>query len=158
MIQIPAKTKQEIEAKFTKYEIARILGARALQLAMNAPVLVSLEKEDFEKINYDPLKIAEFEFYSAVLPITVKRPMPPRKEEKMPRKEKPVEEAKAEEKGKSEKTAEAEKAEGEKPKAKEIGEEVMEKRIIEEAKETEIMELAKPADEAEGEAAQEIEE
>ncbi len=65
---------------FTKYEVARILGARALQLSMNAPLLLVITKEKLEEINYDPLKIAELEFESDVLPITVKRPLPERVE------------------------------------------------------------------------------
>lgn len=60
----------------TKYEKARIIGARALQIAMGAPLILKLEKEDFEKINYDPIKIAEREMEEEVLPITIKRPMP----------------------------------------------------------------------------------
>ena len=68
------------KAGFTKYEVARILGARALQLSMNAPVLLVISKEKLEDINYDPLKIAELEFESGVLPITVKRPLPERTE------------------------------------------------------------------------------
>ena len=35
---------------FTRYEVARILGARALQVAMNAPLLVKISKEDLEKV------------------------------------------------------------------------------------------------------------
>jgi DNA-directed RNA polymerase subunit K len=66
--------------KYTKYEIARILGARALQIAMNAPLLLDIKKEKLEELNYDPLKIAEMEFNSAVLPITVRRPMPQKEE------------------------------------------------------------------------------
>ena len=48
----------------TKYEKARILGARALQISMNAPLLIKIEAEDLEKINYDALKIAEVELTS----------------------------------------------------------------------------------------------
>ena len=66
--------------KYTKYEKARILGARALQLAMNAPILMNIPKETLEDINYDPLKIAEIEFNSDILPITIKRPFPKREE------------------------------------------------------------------------------
>ena len=62
--------------EYTKYEIARILGARGLQISMNAPLLLKIEKEKLEEIKYDPLKIAEMEFDSGVLPITVKRPLP----------------------------------------------------------------------------------
>ena len=70
---------------FTKYEKARILGARALQISMNAPLLIKIEKEDLEKINYDALKIAEVELNSEILPISVKRPFPQKKEEKLKR-------------------------------------------------------------------------
>jgi DNA-directed RNA polymerase subunit K/omega len=70
---------------FTKYETARILGARAWQISMNAPLLIKIEKEDLEKVNYDALKIAEIELNSDILPISVKRPFPLKKEEKLRR-------------------------------------------------------------------------
>ncbi len=108
--------------EFTKYEKARILGARALQIAMNAPLLVKISKEDLEKINYDTLKIAEIELESGVLPISVKRPMPAKKEEKL-------------------KKAKEKKIDDEKVEQKEIAEEE------EIAKEGEIMALATPEDE-----------
>jgi len=73
------------EQHFTKYERARILGARALQLAMNAPLLIKLSEEDLEKVNYDVLKIAEIELDSCVLPISIKKPFPERKEGKLKR-------------------------------------------------------------------------
>jgi len=66
--------------KFTKYEKARVIGARALQLSMNAPLLIKLEKSEFEKIKYSPIEVAKLEFEKEVLPITVKRPLPKRKE------------------------------------------------------------------------------
>lgn len=68
---------------FTKYEVARILGARALQLSMNAPMLLAIKKEKLEEVNFDPLRIAELEFDSGILPITVKRPLPERIEEEL---------------------------------------------------------------------------
>ncbi|MFW6233634.1 MAG: DNA-directed RNA polymerase subunit K [Nanoarchaeota archaeon] len=70
----------------TKYERARILGARALQIAMNAPLLIKLSKEELEKTNFDPLNIAEIELKSGVLPMNIKKPMPEKKEEKLKRK------------------------------------------------------------------------
>ena len=70
---------------FSKYETARILGARDLQIALNAPLLIKLSKEDLERIKYDALKIAEIEFESGVLPISVKKPFPGKKEEKLKR-------------------------------------------------------------------------
>jgi DNA-directed RNA polymerase subunit K/omega len=69
------------EFKFTKYEVARIVGARALQISMNAPILMNISKEKLEEMNYDPIKIAELEFSSGILPISIKRPMPKREEE-----------------------------------------------------------------------------
>lgn len=66
---------------FSKYEISRILGARALQISMNAPLLIKISKEDLAKINYDALKIAEIELNSDVLPISIKRPLPEKKED-----------------------------------------------------------------------------
>lgn len=68
------------EMSFSKYEIARIVGARALQIAMNAPLLIKLSEEDLEKIKYDALKIAEVEFNSGALPINVDRPLPKKEE------------------------------------------------------------------------------
>ena len=72
-------------ADFTKYERARILGARALQIAMNAPILIKIEEEDLEKIRYDALKIAEIELNSEILPISIKRPFPQKNQEELKR-------------------------------------------------------------------------
>lgn len=72
-------------AGFSKYETARILGARALQISMNAPLLIKIQKEDLEKIHYDALKIAEVELNSDILPISIKRPFPIKREEKLRR-------------------------------------------------------------------------
>mmetsp|Transcript_6654 Transcript_6654/g.10629 ORF Transcript_6654/g.10629 Transcript_6654/m.10629 type:complete len:149 (+) Transcript_6654:1-447(+) len=54
----------------TKYERARILGARALQISMNAPVMVALEGET------DPLLIAEKELIQRVIPFVIRRFLP----------------------------------------------------------------------------------
>ncbi|KAI6245994.1 DNA-directed RNA polymerases I, II, and III subunit RPABC2 [Erysiphe necator] len=54
----------------TKYERARILGTRALQISMNAPVLVDLEGET------DPLQIAIKELRERKVPLIVRRYMP----------------------------------------------------------------------------------
>jgi len=64
-----AKKKIKIGNVFlTRYERARIIGARALQISMNAPVLIPIK--DIQK---DPLKIAEQELKEGVLPITIRR-------------------------------------------------------------------------------------
>ena len=62
--------------RFTKYEKARIIGARALQISMGAPILIKIEKEYLENINFNPIEIAKAEFEKEVLPITIKRPLP----------------------------------------------------------------------------------
>ncbi len=65
-----------MKAEYTKYERARVIGARALQIAMGAPILVKLSKDDFEKLKYNPINIAKREFEEGVLPIVVKRTVP----------------------------------------------------------------------------------
>ena len=117
---------------FTKYEKARILGARALQIAMNAPLLIKINKEDLEAVRYDALKIAEIELNSGVLPISIKKPFPSKKESELRRiKENKIKDEKIEEK------------------------EVEEEGDI--SKEGEIMELANPDDEFEAESSKEEE-
>ncbi len=59
---------------YTKYEVARMIGSRALQLSMGAPFLVKMEDKELDKIHYDVIEIAMREFQEGVLPITVKRP------------------------------------------------------------------------------------
>jgi DNA-directed RNA polymerase subunit K len=91
--------EQKYSEKFSKYEIARVLGARALQIAMNAPLLIKLSKEDLEKVKYDALKIAEIEFESGVLPISIKKPFPEKREDALRRpKEQKMSDEKIEEK------------------------------------------------------------
>ncbi|MBS3122500.1 DNA-directed RNA polymerase subunit K [Candidatus Woesearchaeota archaeon] len=47
---------------YNKYEKARIIGARALQLSMGAPFLVTLSNDDLAKLRFNPLEIAKKEF------------------------------------------------------------------------------------------------
>jgi len=70
-----------IMEKMTKYEKARILGSRALQIAMGAPFLVKLSEEELEKLGYNPIEIAKLEMEKDILPIAIKRPLPKRSEE-----------------------------------------------------------------------------
>jgi len=69
---------EENQLKLTKYEKARMLGSRALQIAMGAPFLLKLEEEDLKKIRYNPIEIAKLEFEKGVIPLTIKRPLPKR--------------------------------------------------------------------------------
>ena len=61
---------------YTKYEKARLLGSRALQITMGAPFLIKMSKKDLEKANYDPLEIAKKEFEAGAIPISIIRPLP----------------------------------------------------------------------------------
>jgi DNA-directed RNA polymerase subunit K len=71
-----------MEAKeFSKYERARIIGARGLQISMDAPLLIDISEDELDVMNFDPLKIAEKELDDGVLPISVSKPMPRRNEE-----------------------------------------------------------------------------
>lgn len=70
------------EIEYTKYEKARMIGSRALQIGMGAPFLIKLSKEELERIRHNPLKIAKMEFEKGIIPITVKRPLPEPKKAK----------------------------------------------------------------------------
>jgi DNA-directed RNA polymerase subunit K len=112
--------------QFTKYERARILGARSLQISMDAPLLVKVDDDALSNLNFDPLRIAALELDSGVLPISVKRPLPEKKEVKL-------------------ETIKVE-APAIDDKDKQKVEKSEEKRVYEEG---EIMELVNPEDEAE---------
>ena len=64
---------------FTKYEKTRILGARALQIAIDAPLLKNISNKKLEEIEYNPMDIAQEELEADSLPITIKQPMPKKK-------------------------------------------------------------------------------
>lgn len=51
---------------YTRYETARIVGARSLQLAYGAPVLIETEQTE-------PILVAAEELDADVLPFTVRR-------------------------------------------------------------------------------------
>ncbi len=55
----------------TRFERARIIGARALQISMGAPVLV-----DMNQAPKDIFALAEYELKLGVLPMTVRRSLP----------------------------------------------------------------------------------
>ena len=54
--------------KYTRFEKARIIGARALQISMVAPSLIKIPKDIIF-----PIDIAMLEFKEDAIPITVKR-------------------------------------------------------------------------------------
>ena len=69
----PTAAKVRRTTKYlTKYERARILGTRALQISHNAPILVSLTDER----DQDPLQIAERELREKKIPMIIRRYLP----------------------------------------------------------------------------------
>ncbi|HKM75723.1 MAG TPA: DNA-directed RNA polymerase subunit K [Candidatus Bathyarchaeia archaeon] len=57
--------------KLTRFERARIVGARALQISMGAPVLL-----DISESTMSPIQIGELELQEGVLPISIRRSLP----------------------------------------------------------------------------------
>ncbi|MEM3736542.1 MAG: DNA-directed RNA polymerase subunit K [Candidatus Bathyarchaeia archaeon] len=57
--------------KLTRFEEARIIGARALQIALGAPLLITPPKGVTK-----PIDLAILELRKGVLPITIRRQLP----------------------------------------------------------------------------------
>lgn len=67
----PIEKADRITTRYmTKYERARVLGTRALQISMNAPVMVDIAGET------DPLKIAMKELRERKIPMIIRRYLP----------------------------------------------------------------------------------
>ena len=60
--------------EYTKYEKARIIGSRALQIAQGAPFKIELSQKQLEELRYNPIEIAKLEYTEGVIPITIRRP------------------------------------------------------------------------------------
>lgn len=57
--------------KLTRFERARVVGARALQISMGAPVLIDATEE-----SGSPIDIALIELEQIVLPMSIRRALP----------------------------------------------------------------------------------
>lgn len=57
-----------VNMKYTRFEKARIVGSRALQISYGAPILV-----DYPEKMIDPIDIAMLEYNKDMIPITVIR-------------------------------------------------------------------------------------
>jgi DNA-directed RNA polymerases I, II, and III subunit RPABC2 len=58
--------------KITRFEKARIVGARALQISMGAPILIDADEQSIT----NPIDIALKELEAGILPITIRRTLP----------------------------------------------------------------------------------
>jgi DNA-directed RNA polymerase I, II, and III subunit RPABC2 len=71
-----AKSKESVSIKIgprkiTRFERARVVGARALQISMGAPVLIDASPE-----LTSPIDIALMELQENVLPMSIRRSLP----------------------------------------------------------------------------------
>ncbi len=57
-----------MDIRYTRFERARIIGARALQISMGAPILVEVPSGMI-----DPVDISMLEFSKDLIPMTVRR-------------------------------------------------------------------------------------
>ena len=73
-LEIVSKSVKVGPDRITRFERARIVGARALQLSMGAPVLLKMENLNAKS----PLVIAEMELRAKILPLSIRREMPNR--------------------------------------------------------------------------------
>jgi DNA-directed RNA polymerase subunit K len=55
--------------RLTRFEVARLIGARSLQISLGAPVLIETKE-------IHPTEIAKEEFKKIIIPMTVKRMLP----------------------------------------------------------------------------------
>lgn len=55
--------------RLTRFEVARLLGARSLQISLGAPILTKTE-------DTNPIEVSKHEFREKLIPITIKRKLP----------------------------------------------------------------------------------
>ncbi|MFX1485877.1 MAG: DNA-directed RNA polymerase subunit K [Promethearchaeota archaeon] len=78
------KSKEEMEIEIgpptlTRYEKSRIIGARAIQIAMGAPIILNITEGKM-----DPIKVAEEELNAGVLPLMILRRLPSGESQSIP--------------------------------------------------------------------------
>ena len=66
------KTEQ-ITQNYNKYELAQLVGIRALQISMGAPFAIDLSEADLAELNYNPIEIAKKELAADAIPMKVIR-------------------------------------------------------------------------------------
>jgi DNA-directed RNA polymerase subunit K len=66
-------TLERLEGTYTKYERARLIGARALQISQGAPLLLKLSDEELRGLKFNPIELAKREFEAGVLPLDIRR-------------------------------------------------------------------------------------
>ena len=57
------------QSEYTRFEKARIIGARALQVRMGAPILIEMSAGMI-----DPVEVAMLEYEKELIPLTIHKP------------------------------------------------------------------------------------
>lgn len=72
-VEIRGKDREVLigEPVLSRYERARVVGARALQVSQGAPVLIDVDSEEFQ-----PITVAKQELKARVLPVGFMRKIP----------------------------------------------------------------------------------
>lgn len=68
-----AVEKTQVTENYNKYELAQIVGVRALQISMGAPFAIDFSPEDLEALQYNPIAIARKELETNSIPLKVLR-------------------------------------------------------------------------------------
>jgi len=69
-----AAKKETTDIIHTKYELAQMVGVRALQISMGAPFGIEFTPEELAELNYNPIAIAKRELAQGAIPLRVLRP------------------------------------------------------------------------------------
>ncbi len=59
--------------KHSKFEKAKVIGTRTLQLSSGAPIKTKSTDKELEKLDYNPIKVAEKEFEEGKIPLKVRK-------------------------------------------------------------------------------------
>ncbi|MEM0000856.1 MAG: DNA-directed RNA polymerase subunit K [Desulfurococcaceae archaeon] len=62
--------RRAVSQRLSRFELARVIGARALQLSMGAPPLIDVSNIEVR----DPVYIATLELINGLLPMSILRP------------------------------------------------------------------------------------
>ena len=63
-------------SNLTRYEKARMIGSRALQISQGARPLIEFSTKELEELKYNPIEIAKKEFEKGVIQMNIKRQVP----------------------------------------------------------------------------------
>ena len=75
--------QNQLRRKMTQLQNKMVSGGRGLQRRLEKEQADGIREalKELEKVKYNPIEIATIEFDKGLLPITVKRPLPEKKEE-----------------------------------------------------------------------------